>query len=685
MELQQAYGHDRVRISLLIPELVLGDPIANAECIVNLWHQAEAGGASLVVTPELSLSGYTLRDLFQQRDILRSVEGAAGGLIQLSATMSSTLVVGAPVEIRNMLFNAALVIHGGELKGLLFKNHLPNYGEFEEDRWFLSGKDFERSWVDYAGTKALAGGDPIFTIPASNTHEHDFYFGVEVCEDGWVERPRHNLLLEKGAHLICNLSASNYTVDKASTRRAIFASPAIRGPAYLAYTAAGPNESSTDMAFDGDAFVVGPSGMIAESQRFYRGNQILFADLDTGSLPNLRLRQARLRSSAVKSETIVLSRRKLNFSDGPPLARATSIPSPLPFVPNDNVHRNKLAWEVFEIQAQSLVRRMNAIGKPKLVLGISGGIDSTHAALVCAEALRISNRQTDDLLSVSMPGFGTSARTREQAERLARALGSRYREIDIAQLAWGHLIDLEHPVTQNDDTEFVHQNWHEAFEANPQHIDVTVENVQARIRTLTLMNLANQEGGFVVGTGDLSEKALGWSTYSGDQIAHYDVNCSVPKTLIQHVMKVAIETRAHRWSEDPKGLRRVLHGVLETPISPELLPTLGQGMQLTEDTIGPYVLHDFFIHHFLVQRRNLAGVFYNALAAFEGRFTPIMIWKTLRVFMQRFTQQQFKRSATPDGPKVTQASLSPRGDWRMPSDLSASIWDSLLNSLRPIV
>ncbi|HET6584484.1 MAG TPA: NAD(+) synthase, partial [Nannocystaceae bacterium] len=500
----------------------------------------------------------------------------------------------------------------------------------------------------------------------------DLVVGIEICEDIWVHAPPSIYAVSAGATVICNLSASNFTVGKSELRRLLARATSDRSKCAYVYVAAGPGESSTDLAFDADAFICENGREIAASRRFDRQAQIVSADVDLELLIRERIIYTTFGECAQEH---FRPHRRVPFAAEPaivpPLRRL--VPRH-PFVPHDPRQLGERCWEIFEIQTNALATRMEALGRPKLVLGLSGGLDSTHAALVCAGALDLRGQPRTDLHCITMPGLGTTASTRGNAESLALALAASFREAAVADVSLAVLDLIGHAAATGAQTvaELVQR-----VRADPKLGDVTLENVQARLRTLLLMTFANQLGGIVVGTGDLSEKALGWSTYAGDHISMYDVNAAVPKTLMQSVIRWVANERAQTWSSgSPDELRAVLFAILDTPISPELLPADVNGAiaQLTEHAVGPYELHDFFLYHFVREGARPGRILDLAQVAFGSDYDLAALKQWLRVFLGRFFANQFKRSCTPDGPKVGQVALSPRGDWRMPSDARARTW-----------
>lgn len=660
------------RIAAAVPLVAVADVPANVAATVSLWRRAHDEGCAVAVFPELGLTGYTARDLFHDRHLQESVDAGIAQLCADSIALAPLALVGAPVRVGDALYNAAIAIQGGRVLGAVPKAYLPNYREFEERRWFRAGYDLEPgAEATLGGMRVPFGLDLLFAAQ----QQPQLVLGVELCEDYWVHVPPSVYAVSAGATVIANLSASNFTVGKAELRRLLARSASDRGKCVYVYTAAGPGESSTDLAFDADAFVCENGRELVSSRRFAREPQLVVSDVDLELLVRER---ATTTSFGECSRAHARPHRVIAFeaADAVALPLRRSV-ARHPFVPGDARTLGDRCWEIFEIQTNALATRMRALGRPKLVLGLSGGLDSTHAALVCAGALALVGQPAADLVCVTMPGLGTTATTRGNAERLAAALGAVLREHTIADASRDVLALVGHAAALGtaDTAAMIERVRHD-----PGLGDVAFENVQARLRTLVLMTVANQVGGLVVGTGDLSEKALGWSTYAGDHISMYDVNAGVPKTLMQSVIRWVANERAgtpgSQWAADAAALRETLFAILDTPISPELLPADAQGAiaQLTESTIGPYELHDFFLYHFVRHGETPTRILELARIAFGDDYDVVTLKKWLRLFLQRFFAHQFKRSCTADGPKVGQVALSPRGDWRMPSDARARTW-----------
>lgn len=677
--------HGFARVAVAVPRCRVADFDFNRENTLAVWREADEAGVGLVVFPELGLCGYTVRDLLHDQHLLSACEASLAALAAASAGLRSMALVGLPLRVGGGLYNVAAAVQGGRVLGVVPKAYLPNYREFEEARWFRPGVEVPAgamcriaSGIGHGITYGIGHHFDHDTVPFGTDilfdGGHDFVVGVEICEDYWVQVPPSAFQVGAGATICANLSASNFTVGKAELRRLLANSASDRGKCAYLYVAAGPGESSTDLAFDADAFVSECGHVIAESTRFARRNQLVAVDIDLEWLVRERMQTTTFGDVAREHAK---SFRRIAFTAVPPPAPLLRAVERHPFLPGDGATLARRCWEVFEIQSNGLATRMQAIGRPKLVLGVSGGIDSTHAALVAKQALDLCGQPASDLLCVTMPGLGTTAATRSSAERLAEQLGAKFREIGISEASRMVLAAMGHPAADGISSvaELVAR-----LRADASLADVSVENVQARMRTLILMSIANQIGGILVGTGDLSEKALGWSTYSGDHISMYDVNAGVPKTLIQFVIRWVANERAALWTGEGSGeaeaLRATLFGVLNTPISPELLPADASGRiaQLTEEKIGPYELHDFFLFHFVRRGTRPGRMLMLAQAAFGAQYDAETLRRWGRVFVQRFFWSQFKRSCTADGPKVGTVALSPRGDWRMPSDARVGSW-----------
>ncbi|MGC4046016.1 MAG: NAD(+) synthase [Armatimonas sp.] len=648
------YKHGFVRAAVCIPHVKVADPAFNAERTIAMARQAHERGAALTLFPELGLSGYSCDDLFHQSALLDAVVTALGDIVAASANIRSVLLVGLPLRIEHRLLNVCAVVHAGSILGLVPKTYLPNYREFYEKRQFASGRDVSVRSVKLFGKDVPLGSDLVFTcenIP-------DFALHVEICEDVWTPAPPSTMGALAGATVLANLSASNITVGKAEYRRALASGQSARCLAAYLYSAAGPGESTTDLAWDGHALIYENGDRLAESNRFSEDEDLILADLDVERLVAERLRQTSFADTAHDWKDIVAAMRQVPFTlevPGGELLLERHVEQ-LPYVPSDAHARDERCYEAYNIQVAGLTKRLAQSGVKKIVIGVSGGLDSTHALIVACRAMDALKLPRTNILAYTMPGFATTDRTLQNAHALMKALGVTAKELDIKPSCLQMLRDLEHPF------------------ANGQPVyDVTFENVQAGERTNHLFRLANHHGGLVLGTGDLSELALGWCTYGvGDHMSHYNVNASVPKTLIQYLIRWVAAT--NQFGQEVSG---VLISIADTEISPELVPgTDGeQPGQKTEEKIGPYRLQDFHLYYLTRFGMAPSKVLYLCHHAWGEHYEIATIQKWLVLFIKRFFQNQFKRSCVPNGPKVgSGGSLSPRGDWRMPSDAEASAW-----------
>jgi NAD+ synthase (glutamine-hydrolysing) len=634
------------RIATVAPPVHIADPAANATEIAAWAAKADAAGASLVVFPELSLTGYTCEDLFLSSDLLDRSDVALTALVAATAGLEATLVIGVPLRTSDgRRYNAAAVLHGGRVHGAVPKQHLPNNGEFYERRWFTPGFNVNDA-VNIVGLPEFrVSTDQLFTIGGVNV-------GIEICEDLWAPDPPSTQAALNGALVLVNPSASNELVAKADYRRQLISQQSARTLTAYAYAGAGPTESTKDIVFGGHCLIVENGAILAETERFVLAGSMALADVDVEKLANERSRNITWSTAPNDAPctrlTVTSGRRSM-----PTLHR--EFPTD-PFVPDDPLTVNERAREILAIQSTGLARRVMAARSERLVIGVSGGLDSTLALLVAVEACRRLDRPASTILGITMPGPGTTGRTRSAAVDLMTHLGIDQRTIPIGPAVALHLADIGHDVGAR---------------------DITYENAQARERTQILFDIANQTKGIVVGTGDLSELALGWCTFNADHMANYGVNSSVPKTLVRHLVRWYADTMPTNDAAS-SDVRRVLHEVLDTPVSPELLPPDADGniVQFTEDTIGPYEMHDFFLWHWL--RNGFSGpkIFALARHAFPvAAYDDATIKRWLVVFLERFHRQQFKRTTLPPGPKVGSVSVSPRGDLRMPdeADPAASV------------
>ena len=678
-----AYAHGFARVAAATVPVAVADPATNARTILDTARDLHGRDVAVAVFPELSLTGYAIEDLVMQDVLLDAVTDALADIVAASADLLPVLVVGAPLVHGNRLYNCAVVVHRGRVLGVTPKSYLPTYREFYERRWYAPGDDVRAASISIGGQDVPFGSDLLFEasdVPGLTLH-------AEICEDMWVPVPPSSLAALQGATVLLNLSGSPITVQRADDRHLLAKSASARNLAAYVYAAAGQGESTNDVSWDGLTMVHERGVLLEETERFPDGPRVSVADVDVAGLRAARLRQGTFddnrRSVQDATGTRDAAFRTVSFTLGAPrgdvgLYRDVAR---FPFVPGDPARLAQDCYETFNIQVSGLVQRLQAIGNPRPVIGVSGGLDSTHALLVVARAMDRTGRPRSDILAYTMPGFATSDHTKSNAVKLAEAMGATIETLDIRPAA----------------TEMLRQMGHPAGDGEPVY-DVTFENVQAGLRTDYLFRLANHLGGVVVGTGDLSEFALGWCTYGvGDQMSHYAVNSGVPKTLIQHLIRWVIADGTVV-GEDAAV---VLRSVLDTEISPELVPAGADGqVQSTEDTIGPYALHDFTLWHVLRGTRpsTIAFLAWHAWrdadagewpAGFppQDRYTydlaTIVRWE--RTFLQRFFGfAQFKRTAVPNGPKVSPAgSLSPRGDWRAPSDGNARAWLAELDAAYP--
>ncbi|MGQ0547659.1 MAG: NAD(+) synthase [Betaproteobacteria bacterium] len=650
------YRHGFARVAVATPLVRVADPAYNGAQTLELMRRAAREKVVLAVFPELGLSAYSCEDLFHQRALLEAAEAALRELLRKTSRLPLAALVGVPVAVDGLLYNCAALIAGGRLVGVVPKTYLPNYREFYEARQFTPGDAARAGEIALAGQKVPFGTNLLFRL----SDIPNFVLHVEICEDLWVPTPPSSFAALAGATVVANLSASNVVIGKEAYRHQLVGNQSARCLAAYLYSAAGLGESTTDLAWDGHAVIYENGTLVAGSQRFVDAPQLAVGDIDLDRLLADRMRQNTFGAAALRHRADVEKFKVIDLAlpvPGGKILLDRKIER-LPYVPGDPATRDARCEEVYRIQVQGLVTRMRATGTKKLVIGVSGGLDSTQALIVCARAMDELGLPRRNILAFTMPGFATSTRTRNQAWQLMRAVGAAAEEIDIRPSCLQMLKDLRHP-----------------FARGRKLYDVTFENVQAGERTSHLFRLANHHGGLVVGTGDLSELALGWSTYGvGDQMSHYNVNASVPKTLIQYLIGWVAE--AEEFGADVK---RALRRVLETDISPELIP----GKQRTEDMIGPYELQDFSLYYILRFGYAPAKVAFLAWSAWRGKYPLAAIRRWLRVFLTRFfASSQFKRSARPTAPKVgSGGSLSPRGDWRAPSDGTAEAWLAAMASI----
>lgn len=657
--------HGLVRVAAAVPRVAVANPQANAEAILDLLAQAETAGVALAVFPELCVTGYTCGDLFQQAPLLSGAEHALHRLIgEGKRVFDGVAVVGVPLIVDGQLFNCAVAFQRGRVLGVVPKAYLPNYKEFYEQRWFAPAHQARATTLRTADQDVPFGLGIIFR----SVEVPSFAFGIEICEDLWVPNPPSSTLALHGATVLLNPSASNEVIGKAAYRRQLVTSQSGRCIAGYVYASCGVGESTTDVVFGGHALIAENGTLLAESRRFHDQPQLLVSDIDVDRMSAERLRVGTFGDAARQSSLEPM--RTVPFAVNPaceplPLRRVVD---PHPFVPKESSTLAERCEEIFQTQVTALAQRLRNVGYPRLTLGVSGGLDSTLALLVSCQTLDALEQPRTQLQGFTMPGFGTTQRTLANARDLMRHLGVTAREVDIRGLCLEEMRLLGHAPFGIDLAGMTLDQLTVRLKSLPadRRADLVFENVQARMRTNLLMN-----AGFVVGTGDLSELALGWCTYNGDHTSMYNPNASIPKTLVKFLVRWAAE---HRFTG---AARQTLLDIVGTEISPELLPlsTDDTNPQSTESVLGPYELHDFFLYHVLRYGAPPDKVLFLAdQAGFGATYGPERIRQWLRVFLTRFFANQFKRSCLPDGPKVGTISLSPRGDWRMPSDAQAAAW-----------
>ncbi len=628
-----------VKTAAICPRVTVGAADKNVDALVPLIRQAASTGAQIIALPELCLTGYTCSDLFSQDRLIESAENALCRLLDECSDISALVTVGLPVRVRGRLFNCAAAFQCGKLLGVVPKSYLPNYNEFYEKRHFASGFDCPCDNVILCGEE-VPFGSMLFCA------DNGAVIGIEVCEDMWVPVSPGTVLALSGANILINISASDEMVTKNDFRLSLIEQTSARCYCGYVYSSAGVGESTTDLVFSGACTVAENGAVLAENSRFERNGSLITACIDIKKLEALRRNSEFYDNAALYADDSV---RRINITL--PKLKESDIDRKFdahPFVPSDEKVRKARCAEIFNIQAAALAKRMEHIGLKKALVGISGGLDSALALLVADKAFDLLGLPKKNIICITMPGFGTTKRTKSSAVTLTECIGAELREIDIVPACTQHMQDIGHDMSV---------------------LDVTYENVQARERTQILMDTANKDGALLVGTGDLSELALGWCTYNADHMSMYGVNCSVPKTLVRYLVSFVADERGG-------ALGEVLREILATPVSPELLPPDKQGkiVQKTEDTLGPYEVHDFFLYHFQRFGTTPEKILFMACRAFDKVYTPEQLESWLRLFIRRFFSQQFKRSCIPDGPKVGSVSLSPRGDWRMPSDADCAEW-----------
>lgn len=622
------------KIAAISPKLTLANPLKNAQEILSLVKDAQKQSASIALFSELTLLGYSVGDLIFQQRLLDAQEQALKSILEATKSINIVVVLGAALKQHDRLYNCALVMQNGKILGAIPKSYLPNKQEFYESRHFVSGKEIALQSITVCNQEVPFGVDLLFS------DSKEMLFGIEICEDLWALTPPSNKLASSGANLILNLSASNELIGKASYRSELVRTQSARLICAYAYASSSLGESSTDTLFSGDLIISEYGSIVARDSKLTFESKTLFATVDLERVSNLRHNDTSY-SQAPKERCRVIKLSTLNGIDS-----INRYVNPHPFVPKDENNRMRRCEEITNIQAYALIRRMEQAKSKKAIIGVSGGLDSTLALLSVHKAFVLMGWSTKDIICYTMPGFGTTSKTKKSAIKLCKALDVTLKEIDITPIVLEEFKAIGH---------------------NRDDLDTTYENVQARVRTSILMNSANKLGGLVIGTGDLSEIALGWSTYNGDHMSMYALNSGIPKTLIRFIVEYFAQTNSN--------LQQILTDILNTPISPELLPSQNDTIvQETESIIGPYELHDFFLYHFIRESFTPRKILLLATVAFREKYTQESIKKWLQIFIKRFFTQQFKRSCMPDGPMVGTISLSPRANWRMPSDSDYAIF-----------
>ena len=628
-----------VRVGAVVPKLKVADTEFNCNEIIKQIEIASNNKIQIAVFPELCVTGYTCQDLFEQDTLLEEAEKALNKILDYTNNLDIICIIGMPIKAENQLFNTAVVIQKGKILGIVPKTFIPNYGEFYEKRWFASSKNANKKEIEILDQKVPFGIDLLFKDKENN----EICFGIEICEDIWAVEPPSNKLALLGANIIFNLSASNEVIGKKEYRRDLVKMQSAKTISGYVYCSSGVNESTSDVVFSGESMIFENGSCLTNNQRFDFESNMIFTEIDTKRLANDRKKNISFMGDSVDLEYREI---KINIPDN--IEDLTREYSKTPFVPEDKKKISEICEEILNIQSYGLAKRLLHTNINKTIIGISGGLDSTLAFLVIIKAYEILNLPKEKIIAITMPGFGTTSRTHNNSMKLINEYGATFREINITKSSLQHFEDIGHDKNIK---------------------DVTYENAQARERTKILMDIANKENGLVVGTGDLSELALGWCTYNGDHMSMYSVNASIPKTLVKYIIK---------WVADnsKEECKNIINDILDTPISPELLPPDENGNieQKTEEQVGPYILHDFFLYHFLRYGAEPKKIYILACKTFKNDFKKEEIKHWLQVFIKRFFTQQFKRNCMPDGPKVGTVSLSPRGDLRMPSDASYNIW-----------
>lgn len=628
-----------VRVGAVVPKLKVADTEFNCNEIIKQIEVASNNKIQIAVFPELCVTGYTCQDLFEQDTLLEEAEKALNKILDYTNNLDIICIIGMPIKAENQLFNTAVVIQKGKILGIVPKTFIPNYGEFYEKRWFASSKNANKKEIEILDQKVPFGIDLLFKDKENN----EICFGIEICEDIWEVEPPSNKLALLGANIIFNLSASNEVIGKKEYRRELVKMQSAKTISGYVYCSSGVNESTSDVVFSGESMIFENGSCLTNNQRFDFESNMIFTEIDTKRLANDRRKNISFMGNPVDLEYREI---KINIPDN--IENLTREYSKTPFVPEDKKKISEICEEILNIQSYGLAKRLLHTNINKTIIGISGGLDSALAFLVIIKAYEVLNLPKENIIAITMPGFGTTSRTHKNSIKLINEYGATFREINITKSSLQHFEDIGHDKKMK---------------------DITYENAQARERTKILMDIANEENGIVVGTGDLSELALGWCTYNGDHMSMYSVNASIPKTLVEYIIKWVADNSKEEY-------KNIINDILDTPISPELLPPDENGNieQKTEEQVGPYILHDFFLYHFLRYGAEPKKIYILACKTFKNDFKKEDIKHWLQVFIKRFFTQQFKRNCMPDGPKVGTVSLSPRGDLRMPSDASYNIW-----------
>ncbi len=650
--------YDFIRVASAVPDVSVGDVSFNLDMMKEKISEASEKNPDIIVFPELGITGYTCADLFFQDTLIAAAEKALLDLTKISKLSESILVAGAPLKIDGELYNCGIVICSGIIYGIIPKTFIPNYNEFYEKRWFSSARDIKTESI----LSSDIGIEEEYSIPVGNNLlfrlKDDITFGVEICEDLWAPISPSDFLSVNGAHIILNLSASNETISKRAYRRELVKMHSAKNMSAYVYTSAGNKESTTDLIFSGHSIIAENGMLAAENSKLLDSGYILVSDIDIGKIKSDRLKYKTF-SDCRSAFSGTLRPKTIKIPYMPKSNGSLYKVNRLPFVPSEKTDRISRCMDIFKMQSAALSKRVQ-ITNGKMIVGVSGGLDSTLALLVCAKTANDLKLTPDSVIGITMPGFGTTDRTHDNSIKLMNALGIKNVEISIKDACVKHFDDIGHNID-------IH--------------DLTYENSQARERTQILMDYAGKAGGFVVGTGDLSELALGWCTYNADHMSMYGVNCGIPKTLVKWMIDSIADYNVF------PSATEVLKDIVDTPISPELLPPDSNGniVQQTEDIVGPYELHDFFLYYVLRFGFSPSKIYFLAKTAFSGDYSEKIIFKWLRNFYRRFFTQQFKRSCLPDGVKIGSVCLSPRGDWRMPSDASSREWLTEIERLKEVI